>query len=278
MWIDIKLTVTTVSKFESPVELQHISNKLTVDSTVHIEEINTEAYLATVTTRKLLLNEQQNLIGQQCSNCGTWYTVNEFYKDSHQMFNRTLTCKYCRAKVGAQFRQNNPTYYRKYKLEHREHLSEQYRQWTTQNRSRVAESQRKTSLRRKQVLAGIPDDKQYMSQLLEDRKCVITGVTEKVALDHIMPVSVGNWGNRKGNLQWMYERLNISKGSKDIFDWVDSMEQERLDYLLPEHVGLTIAEFKQRVYQSLTVKAAEIGLTFEQYKQKYLEEYYREEQ
>lgn len=56
------------------------------------------------------------------------------------------------------------------------------------------------------------------------------------------------------------------------------MEQERLDYLLPESVSLTIAEYKEKMLQVLTVKAEELGLTLEQYKQKYNDEYYRRTQ
>lgn len=114
----------------------------------------------------------------------------------------------------------------------------------------------------------------YIEQIHQVKKCVITGVTEELALDHVMPIAVGYWGNSKGNLMWLYSRLNTSKGSANVFQWMEEMEQERLDYLLPESVTMTIEEFKEKLLLALTAKAEELDLSLEQYKQKYNEEYF----
>lgn len=77
---------------------------------------------------------------------------------------------------------------------------------------------------------------------------------------------------------WLYGSLNTSKSSSNVFDWLEDMEQERLDYLLPESVTMTIEGFKEKLLIALTAKAAELGMTLEQYKQKYTDEYYRRKQ
>lgn len=114
-----------------------------------------------------------------------------------------------------------------------------------------------------------------MKEINSDKTCVITGVATDTTLDHVMPVIVGRWGNSKGNLMWLYKSLNISKGSNNVFEWIADMEQERLDYLLPESVSMTTTEFQMKMTGALAVKANELGITFEEFKQKYNEEYYR---
>lgn len=259
--------------------MPHISSFLTVIGTARVPELNKEVYVATLRSHTVLLTESQLPIAKDCNSCGNMYTLDEYYKDKYNLFNRTFTCKHCRAEVGRKFRQDNPKYYRRYLIENREKEAIRSRRWYDNNPVKAAVYySRKAEKRQLALQNSFPDDKEYMKAINSDKTCVLTGVTADVALDHVLPVAVGNWGNTKGNLMWLYSSLNISKGSRNVFDWVADMEQERLDYLLPESVTMTTAEFKEKVTAALTVKAEELGLTFEQYKQLYNEAYYREEQ
>lgn len=222
------------------------------------------------------MNEEQNLVGKWCGKCNQLYSLNDFYKDKYDLFGKTSTCKYCRAVRWEQFREANPDYYRKYWLSEREKLIQSNQQWRKDNPERHIRHAVRGTLRRQQSLSDcLPPDKQYIEEIEQCKTCVITGETVGAELDHILPISKGNWGSNKGNLMYLSQSLNTSKGSKNVFDWYESMEQERLDYLVEGK--LTVAEFKTKMIQILTVKAAEKGLTFEQYKQEYNEEYYREE-
>ena len=134
----------------------------------------------------------------------------------------------------------------------------------------------RTLAKRREALANsLPEDKQYKSEIEQQSVCAITGITVNLELDHVMPLAAGNWGNSKGNLMKLYQPLNSSKNDSNIFQWMEQMEQERLNYLLPEGLEMTVEQFKQKVLEALTVKADELGLTLEQYKQKYNEEYRR---
>lgn len=244
-------------------------------ATAYVPDLNKDVYVATLKRHKVLLNEEQSVIAKDCTSCGNMYTLNEFYKDKYNLFNRTFTCKYCRAKVGKKFREQNPRYYRRYLLENREKALEESRKWYRNNPDRAALYYSRHAEKRQQSLEqSLPEDKQYIEQIHQVKKCVITGVTEELALDHVMPIAVGYWGNSKGNLMWLYSRLNTSKGSANVFQWMEEMEQERLDYLLPESVTMTIEEFKEKLLLALTAKAEELDLSLEQYKQKYNEEYF----
>ena len=206
------------------------------------------------------------------------YTLDEFYRDKYSLFNRTFTCKHCRALVGKKFRQENPKYYRRYLIENRERALAGSRRWTRNNPDKIAlYRQNKTINRQLAVASSHADDAAYLKQINEDSTCVITGLTVSTNLDHIMPVAVGRWGNNKGNLMWLYKNLNLSKGSSNVFEWVAEMEQERLDYLLPESVTMSVESFRHRMQLVLTEKAGELGMTLEQYTDFYNQEYYRKD-
>lgn len=250
-----------------------------VVATAVVPELNKQVYVATLTKHSVLMNEEQSVIAKDCNSCGNMYTLDEFYKDKYNLFNRTFTCKYCRAEVGKKFREANPKYYRSYLIKNRGRVLEDSRKWYHRNPDKVAAYVSKQNIKRQESLKQcLPDDPSYIEEISADKKCAITGVTEGIELDHVMPLAAGNWGNSIGNLMWLYGSLNTSKSSSNVFDWLEDMEQERLDYLLPGSVSLTIAEFKEKMLQVLTVKAEELGMTLEQYKQKYNDEYYRRKQ
>lgn len=244
--------------------------------TVYIEELQRQLYLGKRVTSEFILNEEQNLVGKYCGNCNQLYSLNDFYKDKYDLFGKTSTCKHCRSTRWEQFREANPEYYRQYWLTERDRLRANMAVWRSNNPERLSQLAAKSITRRRKALSNCnKPDKQYVESIQQHKACVLTGTTVDAELDHIMPITKGRWGSNKGNLMYLSQSLNISKGNKNVFEWIDSMEQERLDYLVEG--GMTVAEFQAKMYQVLTVKATEMELSLEQYKQEYIEEYYREE-
>ena len=250
-----------------------------VTGTAYVPELNRTLYVAVLSVHTVLLNEEQQAIVKDCSSCGNMYTMDEFYRDKYAIFNRTFTCKHCRADIGRQFREHNPLYYRQYLINNRERTIAKRQEWQSQNQDKVAVYSAKNSFKRQLALQrAFPDDPGYIKQLEQNKVCAITGTTVDVELDHILPLAEGRWGNTRGNLMWLSSKLNNSKSNRNIFEWSESLEQERLDYLLPEGIEMTVQDFQDKVLAVLTEKAAEKGLTLAEYKQEYEKEYYREEQ
>lgn len=240
--------------------------------TAYVPELDRELYVGKLLKHTVLLNEEQHPIAKSCTPCATLYTLDEFHTDNSKIFHKTTMCKHCKAQRDIQFRQNNPDYYRRYLIENRETLMAQARQWVKANPERQHRNTVRTARKRREILKHcLPNDPQYMAEITSESACVITGNTVNTELDHVMPLMCGNWGNSKGNLLWLTKSLNTSKGTKNVFEWADSLEQETLDYLLGYHMELTV--FKFRLMKALAVKAGELGLTLEQYQQKYYREY-----
>lgn len=256
-----------------------VSALLKVVGTVEIEEMARKVYLAKLVSQEFLLNEQQMPVGKKCQLCGVFHTLDYFYTDRYKLFNKTSTCKGCRTMRNKEFRENNPEYYRQYWMHSKDRLTQNNREWREANPDKLAITVVRNHKKRRQAMQRcLPDDPEYLKEMAEVTECIITGETVNTELDHVMPISVGTWGNNKGNLIRLSKQFNLSKGNKNVFYWIDSMEQIRLDYLLPEGTTMAVHKFQQVMYHELTLKAAEIGLSLEEYREKYNEDYFKEEE
>ncbi len=186
------------------------------------------------------------------------------------MFSRTTSCASCRKVFNKSYRAANKEYFRNYQLEHREQLLIYRRKWIKENKLKVQVYAANNAIKRQKSLDNcLPDEPEYIAVIEANPCCVITGSTVDVELDHILPVTAGNWGNTRGNLMWLYKPLNTSKNSTNVFTWIEQMDQKRLNYLLPESFEITVIEFRKKILHLLNEKAAEKGQSFEQYKEEY---------
>jgi len=204
-------------------------------------------------------------------------TLDNFYKDSSAVFNRATSCAECRRISSAQFRADNRDYFKKYLQQNRESIQKVRKQWTKANYMKASEYAART----KEKLRGamdrlLPEDTEYKQQIDEaPHTCPITGSVE-VELDHVLPISRGNWGNNRGNLMYLHKPLNTSKSNRNVFKWLEQIEQPTLDYLLPDGVEMTVQEFRVKYLEVLQQKAAEKEMTLEQYKEEYYRDYEEE--
>lgn len=186
------------------------------------------------------------------------------------------SCANCRKETNRKFREENKDYFRNYQLENREQITRMVKEWNQNNTDKLQMYSVKALAKRREALAkSLPEDKQYMKEIDQQEYCCITGVSSNLEVDHVMPLSKGYWGNSRGNLMKLYQPLNSSKHDSNVFNWIEQMEQERLNYLLPEGIEMTVDQFRHKVIEVLRLKAEEKGLTFEQFKQKYEQEYNR---
>ncbi|HDR4584723.1 TPA: hypothetical protein QCQ71_005388 [Bacillus cereus] len=106
----------------------------------------------------------------------------------------------------------------------------------------------------------LPDDITYDE--VEEIKmffggCALTGETDDIHLDHVIPLATGRIGAVCGNIIPLKGSLNESKRDKNIFEWFKhnkeywNLSQEKFDILidyLAEQNDMSVEEYKDYVY------------------------------
>jgi len=160
---------------------------------------------------------------------------------------------------------------RKYRQENKERITEYRRKYRQENKEGLAERMRKykqenkegdqiNCARRRARKRQLPDDLtlEQRNATLEHfgNSCALTGYTEGIHLDHVIPVSVGHGGTIEQNMIPLRADLNISKSARCIFDWFYDVKdhfklpQTKFDELikyLADINGMTADEYEDYV-------------------------------
>jgi hypothetical protein len=175
---------------------------------------------------------------------------------------------------------------RKYYNENREHMVKYYRAWREHNKDRKVKTNRKhyeankeryaelrrlwksnnpdkivlLRQRRRAQKSVLPDDlttTQMEAILKHFGGCALTKSSENINWEHALPLAIGHGGTTYGNMYPMSERLNFSKGKKNIFEWFVAnrdrfgLKQAKFDALI-EYLAnineMTIDEYRDYVY------------------------------
>jgi 5-methylcytosine-specific restriction endonuclease McrA len=87
--------------------------------------------------------------------------------------------------------------------------------------------------------------------------CALTGSSDNLHLDHVIPLASGHGGTTYGNMIPLRGDLNISKNDRNIFEWFEGnrqrfeLSQEKFDRLvewLASANAMTVEEYRTYVY------------------------------
>ena len=169
------------------------------------------------------------------------------------------------------YRQENKERSRKYQQENKERIAELSRKYQQENKERIAEYSRKYQQENKELFqinfAKRCARKRQLSDdlTLEQRNatlghfnnsCALTGCTDGIHLDHVIPLAIGHGGTTAQNMIPLRADLNISKNARCIFDWFYDVKdrfklsQTKFDELieyLADINGMTADEYEDYV-------------------------------
>lgn len=117
-------------------------------------------------------------------------------------------------------------------------------------------------LRRKERINSLVNDftecdKDYVLTYF-DGKCALTGKDVPIHFDHVIPVAIGHGGTTKANMLPIWQRINSSKGARNIFEWFEekgeeysvcpSLFEKAIEYLASLN-EMTVEEYRGYVYE-----------------------------
>ena len=120
------------------------------------------------------------------------------------------------------------------------------------------EVSRRRALRKSNLVDDLTNDEREEIFNYFGNRCALTGKEVPLQLDHVIPLAVGHGGTTKRNMIPIWQRINSSKGAKNIFEWYRSNGQrfgcdpdrfnEVIQYLAKLN-GMTTEEYHSYVYE-----------------------------
>jgi len=213
-------------------------------------------------------NAVGEIVAKVCRKCNTLTNREGFTSYKKGIGGLKSTCSKCEAQRKRDWRQENTdktvVYLsenkerikdrrRDYRERKREELAEQEKRWKTENKDRVVLAEQRRRARKQ----SLPNDLTYEQQteILAhfNNACVLTGETNDLHLDHVIPLATGHGGTTYGNIIPLRGDLNCSKNDSNLFEWFESnrqrfkLSQERFDALvkyLADVNEMTVEEYK----------------------------------
>ena len=147
--------------------------------------------------------------------------------------------------------------YRKaYRKRNREREKELHKAWINDNRGKARLNVQKRRAKRKSLPSTLSIKQKEHLPELQNHKCIISGITDNLHLEHFIPISWGVGGTTFENCYYLEGSLNISKGNRNPFEWIKTQPTEyqsnfhnKLVPMLAERNNMSVEEFTDYVYQ-----------------------------
>lgn len=233
-----------------------------------------------------------------CAKCNEVKFLGDYQKHKAGLGGRESTCKLCRSgyyednkdqfveryevnkerirKVQREYYNANKEqileYSRQYYDANKEHCAEKSREWRDNNKGYFTEYARtwrrdnpeKCTLhknRRRARKKSLPDNftiEQMECTIDYFDGCALTGATNDLHWDHVIPLATGHGGTTYGNMIPLRGDLNISKKDANIFEWFETnrqrfkLSEERFNRAInwvAEATGMSCEEYRKYVYE-----------------------------
>lgn len=219
------------------------------------------------------INKEGEIIRKKCRDCRETKHLNEFYVTKYGgLGGRRPVCIVCELTANRKYQRDNVKEISKrrqlWRKENPKRDLETQRRYLARNRDHVNERRRMypSNINRAARDFGLPanltvEDKEFLLELFGG--CALTEESENIHFDHVIPLTTGVGGTVSWNIIPLKAGLNISKGSKNVFEWFEENKERfnlsedkfnRAINFLAREKGITTEEYKSFVYEAFKNK------------------------
>ncbi|KAF3303620.1 hypothetical protein FPV24_00500 [Carnobacterium sp. PL24RED07] len=172
-------------------------------------------------------NRKKDGLDSECLNCRKAYNAIPKVKKRKAEYNAEYNAipenKKRKAEYNAEYhaipenKKRHAEYLAEYNAipENKKRKAESTAEWQRNNPDKVA----KRNARRNARKRNLPSED---ISSISFEKCVLTGATDNVHIEHMIPLDWGNGGTYPGNVYAMEGTANLSKGNRNPFEWYES--------------------------------------------------------
>lgn len=210
---------------------------------------------------------------KKCRECLETKEMNDFYPaNKGNLGGRKAVCIKCENATFRDYYYKNADYLNEQRIKRRENDPERdletQRRYFARNRERI--NKRRTmypsNINRAAREFGLPaeftvEDKELLLEIFGG--CALTGEKDNLHYDHVIPLTTRVGGTVSWNIMPLKAGLNISKGSKNVFEWFEANKErfelsderfERAIKYLANEKGVTPEEYRKFVYDAFKNK------------------------
>jgi hypothetical protein len=205
--------------------------------------------------------DSEGTIYLQCTKCEKPHEYSNFYNNKNKFMGKDVFCKKCSSEDAKAWREKNKGYKKEYNhrwyIENyprtKERMKANSKRWRKENRDK----HNLRELRRRARKKALPDTLTSEQILLLGNSCYLTGVSNDIHLDHVIPLAIGHGGTIYENMIPLSAEVNMSKQANNIFEWAEQ-NHERLGFTMErfnevmsevaERNNMTLEEYREYVY------------------------------
>jgi hypothetical protein len=195
--------------------------------------------------RGVIVLQGINHEAKTCTLCGTLKQLDDYGVQRNTKDGRKSRCKPCLSAISRNYNQENPEKRRdserswrernpdsvkvmakRSRERHKDGYKRRLEEWKEKNPERYSAMRREHDHRRRALKRCLTTDEGYSSQFIRSLYdgCVLTDEKDDLHDDHFVALSTGHCGTYLENMVPMNSRLNISKGSKNPFKWIEEAD------------------------------------------------------
>jgi hypothetical protein len=164
----------------------------------------------------------------KCNTCGKSDSLRNWYEDYSRLWGLSSCCPSCRALISSKYVDNNP--------------------------EKIFEcNQRRREMSDALPIINLEKDQWITKRSVFNWKCALTRKTNKISMDHFIPVALGHGGTYDENLIPLNKSINSSKNDSNPFLWAKENYMDldlfsEVVHYLSELNKLTPEEYKSFVF------------------------------
>lgn len=179
----------------------------------HIKEVGALKLIPNSKSGARFIEIEGETVARECTVCNEIKKLSEFGVDKKAFAGRRAICGKCVSRRYASRTINEKEKYKQAKREWRERTG--YK--PNPIRKVIRESRRRARI--SQLADDLTIDQYHSTMSHFSGVCSLSGESENVELDHVLPLAIGRGGTTMGNMLPLRRDLNKSKSDKNIFEW-----------------------------------------------------------
>lgn len=200
------------------------------------------------------VNEIGEVVSRECSKCSDIKDIKHFSKKPGGKFGRRAYCKTCRSDYYKANKEKAIKLALEWYYKHKDIDDRMIKP----NKSYVGQGGGRLRSERLKALPNTLTVDELEEIMNKFNGCALTGDSSNIHMDHVIPIATEKGGTVKENIIPLRADLNMSKGSKNIFEWFEENAdkyslsrksfEELINYLADIN-GMSVEEYRAYVYE-----------------------------